>query len=61
MAQFAIVLAHAVFVFWNGHCPKILPYSQMLVMANMLVLFGQFYRKGYAAKKKKSAAGKKKK
>ena len=61
MAQFAIVFAHAVFVIWDGHCPKILPYSQMFVMANMLVLFGQFYRKSYAAKKKKSAAGKKKK
>jgi elongation of very long chain fatty acids protein 4 len=42
----------------DGHCPKILPYSQMFVMTNMLVLFGQFYVKSYA--KKKADGGKKK-
>jgi elongation of very long chain fatty acids protein 4 len=40
MLQFVIVFAHACFVIFDGHCPKVLPYSQMFVMSNMLVLFG---------------------
>ena len=51
MAQFAIVFAHAVFVVVDGHCPAILPYSQMFVMTNMLVLFGRFYVGAYGEKK----------
>ena len=51
MLQFAIVFAHSCYVIYDGHCPKILPYSQMFVMTNMLVLFGQFYMKAYAKKK----------
>jgi len=35
-------------------CLKILPYSQMFVMANMLVLFGNFYMKSYKSKSSKS-------
>ena len=60
MAQFVIVFAHACYVIVDGHCPKILPYSQMFVMANMLVLFGQFYVKSYAKKKASADGGKKK-
>jgi elongation of very long chain fatty acids protein 4 len=55
-----IVFAHACYVIVDGHCPKILPYSQMFVMANMLVLFGQFYVKSYAKKKASADGGKKK-
>lgn len=51
MLQFAIVFAHAIYVLYDGHCPKILPWSQMFVMTNMLVLFGQFYVKAYSKKK----------
>ena len=57
MLQFVICFAHAVFVLRDGHCPRVLPYSQMFVMANMLYLFGQFYVKSY--KKKKVGAAKK--
>jgi elongation of very long chain fatty acids protein 4 len=54
MLQFAIVFAHSCFVIFDGHCPKILPWSQMFVMTNMLVLFGQFYVKTYTKKKEKA-------
>jgi elongation of very long chain fatty acids protein 4 len=54
MLQFAIVFAHSCFVIYDGHCPKILPWSQMFVMTNMLVLFGQFYVKTYTKKKEKA-------
>lgn len=47
MAQFVIVFAHAVYVLKQKHCPVSLPWAQMFVMANMLVLFGNFYLKSY--------------
>jgi elongation of very long chain fatty acids protein 4 len=50
MLQFVIVFVHAVFVLREKHCPVSLPWAQMFVMANMLVLFGNFYLKAYAAK-----------
>jgi elongation of very long chain fatty acids protein 4 len=50
MLQFVIVFAHAVFVLRENHCPTTLPWAQMFVMANMLVLFGNFYLKSYSTK-----------
>ncbi len=57
--QFAVVFAHACFVLYDAQCPKILPYSQMFVMMNMLVLFGQFYSKQYGGQKTSTASKKK--
>ena len=54
MLQFAIVFAHSCYVIYDGHCPAILPWSQMFVMTNMLVLFGQFYVQTYTKKKVKA-------
>ena len=48
MLQFVIVFAHAVFVLKQDKCPTALPWAQMFVMANMLVLFGNFYLKAYS-------------
>ena len=50
MLQFVVVFVHAVFVLREQHCPVSLPWAQMFVMANMLVLFGNFYLKAYASK-----------
>lgn len=50
MLQFVIVFAHAVFVLRQKHCPVTLPWAQMFVMTNMLVLFGNFYLKAYSNK-----------
>lgn len=47
LLQFMVVFCHAVYVLLYTKCLKILPYSQMFVMANMLVLFGNFYMKSY--------------
>ena len=58
--KFVVVFVHAVFVLREQHCPVSLPWAQMFVMANMLVLFGQFYVKSYATKKAGADGGKKK-
>ncbi len=50
MLQFVVVFVHAVFVLREQHCPVSLPWAQMFVMANMLVLFGNFYLKAYVSK-----------
>jgi elongation of very long chain fatty acids protein 4 len=55
MLQFVVVFVHAVFVLREKHCPTSLPWAQMFVMANMLVLFGNFYLKAYAGKKSAAA------
>jgi elongation of very long chain fatty acids protein 4 len=55
LLQFAVVFCHAVYVLLYTKCLKILPYSQMFVMANMLVLFGNFYVKSYKNKEKKTS------
>jgi len=54
LLQFVVVFCHAVYVLLYTQCLKILPYSQMFVMANMLVLFGNFYMKSYKSKSSKS-------
>jgi elongation of very long chain fatty acids protein 4 len=56
MLQFVIVFVHAVFVLRQKHCPVTLPWAQMFVMANMLVLFGNFYLNAYSAKSQGAAA-----
>jgi len=56
MLQFVIVFVHAVFVLREKHCPATLPWAQMFVMANMLVLFGNFYLKAYSKPKQGKAA-----
>jgi len=53
MIQFAVCFSHSCFVVINGNAPIILPLAQGFVMVNMLVLFGNFYRKSYSAADKK--------
>jgi elongation of very long chain fatty acids protein 4 len=55
MIQFAVCLSHSVYVYYMDTMPVVLSYAQAFVMVNMLYLFGQFYKKSYAA-----SAGKKK-
>ena len=55
LLQFVVVFCHAVYVLLYTKCLKILPYSQICsVMANMLVLFGNFYAKSYRKASSKS-------
>lgn len=56
MVQFALCLAHSCYVVYAGNMPITLPLAQGFVMINMLVLFGNFYRKSYG---KKDAVAKK--
>lgn len=58
MAQFCLCILHASYVMWKGHLPIVLPLSQIFVMVNMLVLFGNFMAKTY--KKKVDSSDKKK-
>eukprot|EP00299_Pterocystis_sp_00344_P004628 c15894_g1_i1.p1 GENE.c15894_g1_i1~~c15894_g1_i1.p1 ORF type:complete len:303 (-),score=39.91 c15894_g1_i1:17-925(-) len=50
MVQFMLCFAHSVYVLWVGNVPPTLGWLQMWVMANMLVLFGNFYAKTYSKK-----------
>jgi elongation of very long chain fatty acids protein 4 len=52
MLQFMLCLTHSIFVVIKGNMPIELPLAQGFVMVNMLVLFGQFYRKKYLNKGK---------
>lgn len=52
MIQFCVCMAHSAYVVWAGNSPILMPLLQGFVMINMLVLFGQFYRKAYVAKEK---------
>merc|ERR1712196_134808 len=56
MVQFVVCAAHAVFCLVRGHVGVGLPLLQLWVMVNMLVLFGNFYRQSYRARKSKAAA-----
>ena len=60
MAQFAVCLAHAGYVYWEGNMPAALPAAQAFVMLNMLVLFGHFYMKTYAKRAADKEKGKEK-
>ena len=55
LLQFVVVFVHAIFCLLRTKCMKLLPYSQMFVMANMLVLFKDFYVKSYKTKSQKNA------
>jgi elongation of very long chain fatty acids protein 4 len=52
LAQFALCFSHSCYALYVGKAPPILAWSQLFVMVNMLVLFGNFYRKTYSSKKK---------
>lgn len=52
MLQFALCLAHSIYVYIYESAPVQLPLLQGFVMVNMLVLFGNFYAKTYAKGKK---------
>jgi elongation of very long chain fatty acids protein 4 len=57
MLQFCLVLTHSIYVAYRKNLPIELPLVQAFVMINMLVLFGQFYKKAYI-KKGKDNSGK---
>jgi elongation of very long chain fatty acids protein 4 len=50
MLQFCLCLSHSIYVVIKGNMPIELPLAQAFVMINMLVLFGQFYKKSYGKK-----------
>lgn len=50
MVQFCVCLSHSIYVLWKGNMHWSLPAAQAFVMINMLVLFGNFYRKSYTKK-----------
>jgi len=52
MLQFVIVASQSVFTIWKKNVHPVLPWLQLWVMLNMLVLFANFYRKSYSKKKK---------
>eukprot|EP00341_Mesodinium_pulex_P014499 CAMPEP_0116895424 /NCGR_PEP_ID=MMETSP0467-20121206/4945_1 /TAXON_ID=283647 /ORGANISM="Mesodinium pulex, Strain SPMC105" /LENGTH=316 /DNA_ID=CAMNT_0004566135 /DNA_START=29 /DNA_END=979 /DNA_ORIENTATION=- len=54
MLQFCLCLSHSVYTAWKGNAPIILPAAQAFVMINMLVLFGNFYKKAYKKDGEKS-------
>lgn len=54
MLQFMLVLCHSIYVVIHGNMHIYLPLAQGFVMINMLVLFGNFYRKSYLAKPAKA-------
>ena len=48
MLQFCVCAGHALYVLlWEGNAPAALPALQLLVMTNMLLLFGRFYAQKY--------------
>jgi len=51
MVQFVVCFAHAFYNMVTGNYPTWLCYIQLYVMVNMFVLFANFYRNAYAAKK----------
>lgn len=51
MIQFCLCLGHSIYAAIKGNAPIILPAAQAFVMLNMLVLFGNFYKKAYSGKK----------
>lgn len=51
MLQFCICFAHACGCIYIESVPTMICLLQIYVMVNMLVLFGNFYRKQYSAKK----------
>ena len=51
MLQFMACFIHGLYVLYMQNTPMILPMGQMFVMVNMLVLFGNFYKKTYNKKK----------
>lgn len=51
MLQFMLCFCHAMYVIYKKNTPIILPLAQAFVMVNMLVLFGNFYKKSYVDKK----------
>ena len=53
MLQFCLCIVHALYSASCGKLPWILPASQIFVMVNMLILFGDFYRKSYLSNKNK--------
>jgi elongation of very long chain fatty acids protein 4 len=55
MIQFCICLSHSIYVVIKGNMPIALPLAQAFVMINMLVLFGNFYKKAYVKTEKKEA------
>jgi elongation of very long chain fatty acids protein 4 len=57
MIQFCVVFTHSCYVVYHGNMPLILPLAQGFVMLNMLVLFGQFYKKSYLSKPKQGEDG----
>lgn len=56
LLQFVVCLVHSVYILRKGCCGVFLPASQLFVMVNMLVLFGQFYVKAYSKKREDAAA-----
>jgi elongation of very long chain fatty acids protein 4 len=56
MCQFCMCMAQSAYVMWRGNAPLGLVLVQAFVMINMLVLFGQFYRKSYGADGRVKAA-----
>jgi elongation of very long chain fatty acids protein 4 len=50
MAQFAICFSHCMYVLYVDCYPRWLTMVEVWVMTNMLVLFGNFYRKTYSKK-----------
>jgi len=60
MLQFTVCFTHSCYVLYKGNMPWTLPAAQGFVMVNMLVLFGNFYRKSYLSKKPKEVEDKSK-
>jgi len=52
MLQFVIVASQSIYTIWAKNVHPVLPWLQLWVMMNMLVLFANFYRKKYAKKPK---------
>jgi elongation of very long chain fatty acids protein 4 len=50
-----LCFSHSVYVVFKGNMPLSLPLAQAFVMVNMLVLFGNFYKKSYTKPAKKEA------
>jgi len=60
LIQFAVCLSQAIYTIINGNYPVWLSCVQLWVMSNMLLLFGDFYRKTYTKKKTDNAIESKK-
>lgn len=56
MLQFCLCLSHSIYVIFKGNMPISLPLAQAFVMINMLVLFGNFYKKSYSKGDEKKKA-----